>query len=133
MNPKIKSYLAVVAGILTGAVVIAVVEMLSPNNAPANLNVEDKAQMTEYMRTLPMSAYAIVLLGYFFGALLGGIVANRICRGTPYRPAMVVAVGLCIAGAMNFFMFPHPVWFIITSSLIYFVGAWLANKVSDKF
>lgn len=129
MNPRLKSILAVVAGIVSGAVVISVVEMLSPYRPPEGLDFNDKAKIAEWVQTLPVSAFGILLLGYFLGSVAGGWVTNRIASSTPYRPALVTGFGMFAAGLMNLIAIPHPLWFTVGSSLLYFAGAWIGGRM----
>ncbi|MBC7776584.1 MAG: hypothetical protein H7246_14210 [Phycisphaerae bacterium] len=132
MNPKLRALFAVMAGILAGGLVIMLVEMLSSQTPPAGMNINDPAKMSEWIATLPMSAFAILLLAYFLGSAVGGWVANRVAAPTHYRPALIVGFGLFIAGVMNLIAIPHPVWFAVTSSLIYFVGAWVGGRAVSR-
>ena len=61
MNPKFIALFAVLLGILAGGIVIAGVEMISPHTPPAGMNVNDPAKLGEWIATLPMSAFAILL------------------------------------------------------------------------
>ncbi len=140
MNPKLRVILAVVAGLVAGAIIIALIQMFSPYQPPADLDVNDKAKLAEWVKTLPLSAFFIVLLSYFLGAVLGGWLTNLIALPTRYRPALVTGFGLFVFGVMNLVAIPHPTWFAIVSSLMYFVGAWAggrliggADKTSRKY
>jgi preprotein translocase subunit Sec61beta len=132
MNPKLRALFAVLAGILAGGLVIALVEMMSPHTPPAGMNINDTARLAEWIATLPMSAFAILLLAYFLGSAVGGYVANRVAAPTHYRPALIVGVGLFVAGVMNLISIPHPMWFAVSSSLIYFIGAWIGGRAAKQ-
>ncbi len=129
MNPKLTAMFAVLAGILSGGIVISLVEMASPHTPPAGMNVNDADQLSAWIATLPASAFLILLLAYFLGSAVGGWVANRIAAKSHYRPALIVGFGLFVAGIMNLIAIPHPLWFSILSSLIYFVGAWIGGRM----
>lgn len=132
MNPKFRALFAVLAGILAGGLAITLFEMASPHEPPAGMNVNDPAKLGEWVGTLPMSAFAILLLAYFLGSAVGAWVANRIAGPTQYRPALLVGFGLFVAGIINLIAIPHPWWFSIISSLIYFVGAWIGGRVVER-
>ncbi len=132
MNPKFRALVAVLLGILAGGIVITLVEMISPHAPPAGMNINDPAKLGEWIATLPMSAFAILLLAYFLGSAVGGWVANRVAVKSHYRPALIVGFGLFVAGLMNLIAIPHPMWFSIVSSLIYFVGAWIGGRVVGR-
>lgn len=130
MNPKLRTILAVVVGILVGAVVIFAVELFSPHQPPADLDINDKAKFAEWVKTLPFSAFFILLLAYFLGSVVGGWVTNLLAGPVRYRPALVTGLGLFVAGLMNLIAIPHPLWFAIVSSLTYFVGAWVGGRLA---
>jgi MFS family permease len=129
MNPKFTAMFAVLAGILSGGLVISLIEMASPHTPPAGLNLNDAEKLGAWIATLPISAFLILMLAYFLGSAVGGYVANRVAAKSHYRPALIVGFGLFVAGIMNLIAIPHPLWFSITSSLIYFVGAWIGGKL----
>lgn len=128
MNPKLKATLAVLAGIFSGGLVIGLGEMASPYVPPVGTNINDTSKMGEWINTLPFAAFLYLLLSYFLGAAIGGWVSNRLSISTHYRPALLVGFGLFVAGLMNLIAIPHPLWFSIASSLIYFAGAWIGGR-----
>lgn len=132
MNPKLRIILAVVAGLVFGFVVIFLIELFSPYQPPADLDINDKAKFGEWVKTLPLSAFFILLLAYFLGSVAGGWLTNLIALPTKYRPALVTGFGLFVFGVMNLLMIPHPTWFAIVSSLVYFIGAWAGGRLVGK-
>jgi MFS family permease len=129
MNPKLRTILAVVVGILVGAVVIFAVELFSPHQPPADLDINDKVKFAEWVKALPTSAFFILLLAYFLGSAVGGLVTNLVAGPMRYRPALVTGLGLFVAGLMNLMAVPHPWWFVVASSLTYFLGAWIGGRL----
>jgi hypothetical protein len=129
MNPKFIAMYAVAAGIILGGSVISLVEMASPHTPPAGMNVNDAEKLGGWIATLPASAFLILLLAYFLGSAVGGWVANLLAAKSHYRPALIVGFWLFVAGIMNLIAIPHPLWFSILSSLIYFAGAWVGGRM----
>ena len=86
---------------------------------PANLESIKSA-----MARIPLGAMLFVLLSYTVGSVAGGWVAARFAPGAGLRHAMFVAALLFGAGLMNLLTIPHPPWFWVASSAIYFLGAW---------
>ncbi len=132
MNPKLKTALAVVAGIITGGIVIAVVETLTAEKPPEGLDFNNKEQMAEYVKGLPFKAFGFLMLAYFLGSVAAGYVANLIARSAGYQPALIAGFGLFVVGAINLIMIPHPLWFAVVSSLLYFAGAWIGGRMVPK-
>ena len=130
--------LGVVAGLVVGIVLIALMEGVAHKlyPVPGNININDKASLQQMMMNMPLGAYLMVLLAYICGALGGGITATVIDKSGKYLPALVVSGLLLLAGVANFAMLPHPLWFMVAATLSYPVfavgGAWLVKKITDK-
>lgn len=129
MNPRLKNILAVVAGVVAGSLVIGVVEKLTAEKVPEGLDFNNKEVMVEYIKNLPARAFAFLLVAYFLGSVAAGYVANLIARSTGKKPALTAGLILFLAGVMNLVAIPHPMWFAITSSLVYFAGAWIGGRL----
>jgi hypothetical protein len=78
------------------------------------------------------NALLLVLVAYIIGSFFGGAVATLIDKSGKYLPALIVSGLLLLAGLANFAMLPHPVWFMVISSLCYpvfaILGAWIVRK-----
>ena len=126
MNPVIRSILAVVAGMLSAFVVIALVQMIGvriypPAHPIDPTNIES---MKAVMAQIPLAALLFVLLSYTAGSVVGGWVAARFAPKDRMMHAMFVAALLFGAGLMNLMTIPHPAWFWVASSVLYWLGAW---------
>ena len=132
MSPKIRAVLGVLAGMVSGTIVIGGIEMFNPLGVPAGTVLETNEQLEAYMKTLPFTAFLPLLVALFLGAGVAGFVANWICKPTKYRPAMIAGLGLFVAGVMNLIAIPHPLWFSIVSSLLTLLGAWAGGKAVGR-
>jgi len=128
LRQKERAFAAIFAGLLTGFAVILIAEMVTPFHAPEGMNVDDKKQMGDWIAALPVAAFAILLMANFLGSAVGGFVTNKVAAPTRYRPALLTGFGLFAAGAANFVSFPHPMWFMVASAVLYFFGAWLGGR-----
>jgi hypothetical protein len=86
-----------------------------------------------FVHKLPIkSALLGVLVAYVVSSFCGGAVATLIDKSGKYLPAFIVAGLLMLAGIANFIALPHPVWFMVVSSLCYplfcVAGAWVAMR-----
>lgn len=119
-----------VVGILAGiAVSVATVLGLERINhaiwPPAAAEADTAGQLVAAM---PASAQAMVVFGWFFGTLLGGIVGNRISGAS--WPAWVVA-GLGAAGGVaTVLTIPHPLGMQLGAVAAPTLGGWLANRLA---
>ena len=126
MNPVVRSVLAVIAGMLVAFVLIALVQTIGMRvyPPPTAVNPSDPESLRAMMAQIPRGALLFVLLSYAVGSVAGGWIAARFAPGAGMRHAMVVAALLFGAGLMNLVTIPHPVWFWVCSSAIYWLGAW---------
>lgn len=131
MNDKWRAVLAVIGGLVAAVVAIVVVESLSPYAPPSDIDVSDRHALGAWLGSLPWTAFALILLAYLMGAVVGGYATNRLAASTPYRPAMVTGFGLFVFGAMNLLAIPHPLWFVLVSSAIHFFGAWVGGRLAS--
>lgn len=127
-QPRERAFAAIFAGVFAGFAVIFVMEMLAPWHPPQDLDMADRQQTARWIAGLPLSAFLFLALTYFLGAAVGGYVTNKIAAPTPYRPALITGVGLFAAGVSNFWSIPHPLWFVVLASVLYFVGAWIGGR-----
>lgn len=126
MNPMVRSILAVVAGMLVAFVLIVCVEMIGMRvyPPPTDMDPRNIESIKSAMARIPLGAMLFVLLAYTVGSVAGGWVAARFAPSAGLSHAMFVAALLFGAGLMNLMTVPHPVWFWVASSAIYFLGAW---------
>jgi len=130
----LRSIGAVLAGMVTAALVVGLVESLSHSiyPPPVGLNPADKAAMEAYMRSLPMGALIMVLVAWFDGTLAGAFVATLLTGGQKRWPALVVA-GAMLSGALFTMMeIPHPPWMAMVGISLFFpaaeAGRWLHRR-----
>jgi hypothetical protein len=128
-------FLAVGLGLLAGILAIVISEgisgMLYP--LPAEINPADMEAINGFMRNdASIEMFLIVLLGYALGAFAGGFTASWFERLQPIRLRAALITGgiLMVFGMMNLFMIYHPVWFWVSSLLVYLPAAWLGGKLA---
>ena len=71
------------------------------------------------MRTVPVAAFAALLVAYVIGSFAGGLTAALASDGSSITPSIVTGCALTIAGAANVFAMSHPTWFRLASLLTY--------------
>lgn len=126
MSPVLRSILAVIAGVLAAFILIGVVQAIGMRvyPPPGGMDVTDPESIRAAMARIPLAALLFVLLAYAAGSVAGGWLAARIAPRSRMWHAMIVAALLFGAGLMNLLTIPHPTWFWLSSSAIYFLGAW---------
>lgn len=131
----LRSVLAVIAGVLAGGVVVAVIQNISSGmySLPPGVDISTPEALGRAMTLLPIGAFLMVLLSYAVGSGVGGFVAARIAPRAPVGHALVVGGLLMVRGLTNLTVFPHPTWFVVVNVseflLFAWMGAWLATRL----
>ncbi|MEO8082826.1 MAG: hypothetical protein ABI780_03325 [Ardenticatenales bacterium] len=131
--PLVRSVLAVIAGVIIGSLVVGLIEganvLLFP--PPAGMRYDDPVAMGAYMAHLPITAYAVVGLGWMLGALAGGAAAARVAGRKMAVHGLLVGVILAVASVMNLVdpsLPAHPVWMwamALLAAPMGWLGGWL--------
>ena len=119
--------LAGVAGILTAAAVVYVVEWFSHKlyPPPAGLDLSPEG-MRAMLAQMPFGALLLVVLAWVLGALAGGLVARRI--GGPGWHVLVVPAFVLLGIIMNVMTIPHPIWMVAAGILGTLVAGWFVSR-----
>lgn len=128
----LRNFISVITGLATGFSVIYLVEILSHKvyPLPANINMNDPAELKNFIESLPVGALWFVLAAWALGSFSGGLVASLIAPDKRLKQAMIVAAVLMFMGIINLVMIPHPGWFVIAGILVYIPFAWLGYKLA---
>lgn len=130
-----KRVLAVLAGLVVGILVIflgqSVGMIIFP--PPANFDPNNPEQLKELMANAPAMSLVIVLLSYFLGSFVGGLIATIVIKGASWMPALIVGTILTVLGLINIIAIPHPIWFTISGLMVYFIGSFTAFFMYTKF
>lgn len=123
MPPFIRSLLAVVVGAVIAFGLIAAVQLVSTRMypMPAGLDPANREAMSNYIATLPVGAFLMVLLSYALGGLGGGFAAAKLAPKARFTHAGVIAILLIAASALNLMSFSHPVWFWVANIAVVLV------------
>ena len=123
-----KSFIAVVAGVIVGGVVVFAVEGLGRILLSALTGIEPiTAQGAAALATVrPSESLLVVVLAYVLGPMSGGYIAARLAPFKRYFHAIAVGAVQLIFGVITLALFPHPEWFWI-ATLVVFIPAALAG------
>jgi hypothetical protein len=122
----------IVAGVVVAFLCVFAVEWIGHGlyPAPAGLDIIKPADQARLMEAMPSAAKAMVLIGWFVGALAGAWVANRIAgRGLA---GWIVALLVIAAGVATMLMIPHPAWMWAGGIALPLLGAWIADRMAPK-
>jgi hypothetical protein len=113
-----RGLLAVLAGMVTGFVIIFAIEALGHSiyPPPAGLDMNNPTTAFAYVQNMPVGALLFIALAHFAAALFGNVVTLLVAK-RKRLPAIIFSV-LLIAGTGSLFvMMPHPLWFMFVDLL----------------
>lgn len=94
---------------------------------PAGLNMADPASVGSYIGSMPPLALAIVVLAWFLGSLIGGLIAATIAQRDW---AVWFVAGLVLLGSVaNIAMISHPLVLQIGAIVAPILGGLLAQAI----
>lgn len=130
-----RNVLAVVLGVAVAGFVVMGVETLGHGlyPPPAGLSMDNPEAIKAYVAGAPFLALAFVLVAWAAGALVGGAVAARLAAGRrPARHGTTVGLVLLLMGAMNMWMIPHPLWFMLAAPFACLIPGSLGGQAGAR-
>lgn len=120
----------IIAGIVVAFLCVFAVEWIGHGlyPTPAGLDIANPADQARLMDAMPAAAKAIVLLGWFVGALAGAWTANRIAGRS--LAGWVVALVAVTAGVATMLMMPHPAWMWAGGIVLPLLAGWIADRMA---
>ena len=117
----------ILLGVATAMLTITLVELIGhyAYPVPAGANMRDPNIVAEYIATAPTGALAIVAVGWFLGAALGGWTALRIARWAP--ASWIIAALIAVGGIVNATQIPAPLWLQLATVLAPALGGFAAH------
>jgi hypothetical protein len=132
MNPVVRGVLAVIAGMLVALVLIVVVQVIGTRvYPPPPMNRASIESIKAAIAQVPLVSLLFVLLSYTAGSVAGGWVVARFAPRDKMVHAMTLAGLLFCLGIVNLTSLPHPTWFWVASSAVYWLGAWSGAKAAE--
>ena len=130
----VRNVLAVLAGLAVGmafnmSLVMLNAYVLYP--MPEGTTFEDTEKFQEYVDTLPLPAFLVVLLAHVGQAFFGGWLAARLAGSQPLALAMIVGALSMVGGILNMLSIQGPSWMWIEVPL-YLVLAWVAGSMEMR-
>ena len=135
MSNLLRNVLAVLAGIIIGAVVNIALVSLSPLliPPPAGVDVSNAEALSKSMHLFEPRHFIMPFLAHAAGSLIGALAAYMIAAS--YKPHLAYVIGalfLC-GGVAASLMIPAPAWFIaLDLVLAYLPMAWLGIQIGRR-
>ncbi len=132
MPPAMRSFIAIVGGMVVAVTVVSACDMLAGllHPVPPGFDPADVAQLKAHAESAPPAALATVLLGWLLGPLAGGLVATRVAEHDRSRYAWVIAALLLAATISNLVAIRHPLWMVVAAVVGIPAMGWLAARLA---
>ncbi len=121
----VRNILALVAGVAMGVVAVAFFETLGHILFPVpadGVDLSNPDVIAQYMEKVPLPAKLAVLVAWFAGIVVSGLVALYVARGTRW-PGLGAMALLFAAVIFNLASIPHPLWMSIAGVVVSALGA----------
>jgi len=131
----LRNVLAVVAGIVIGALVNGALITLSPSliPPPEGVDVTSTESLSRSMHLFEPRHFIMPFLAHAVGTFSGALVAFLIAATHRTQIAYVIGVLFLCGGVLASFMIPAPAWFIALDLLAaYLPMAWLAIQIGSR-
>ena len=128
----LRNVLAVIAGIVIGAIVNTALIMVSPAliPPPAGVDVSNAESLSKAMHLFEPRHFVMPFLAHAIGTLVGAFTAYMIAATYKVRIAFAIGVVFLCGGIAASFMIPAPAWFIALDLLAAYIPmAWLGSRV----
>lgn len=131
----VRKILAVIAGLLATAAMVALVQQLGHYlyPMPPGSDPNDVEAVKEYVENAPFMALFFVIISYAAGALTGGFTATKIAKDSSRAPAFISGALFALVSIYMMLTIPSPFWFWILGIAVWglvMVGRTLARRTS---
>lgn len=127
-----KKFLAAIAGLCSAFAIMMAFE--ATNSLffpfPAGMDLNDIHAVQAFAKTLPWTAYIMVLLGWAFSSIFAGWISTKISHEKSMKLAIFIGIVLTILGTANVFMLEHPVWFTVIGLPLFIPGCIAGHKLA---
>jgi len=133
MHPILRNVLAVVLGLVVGSAVNMGIIMISGSIIPPpnGANITTMEGLKSTMHLFGPEHYIFPFLAHALGTLVGAFVAAKIAATNKIKFALAIGAFFFLGGAINAYMLPAPIWFLILDLAgAYFPMAYLGKKLA---
>jgi hypothetical protein len=130
----IRSILGVLAGVVAGGIVVALIELpgMVLHPLPEGIDTTDQAALKSHFARAPLAALVCVAIAWTIGPLVGSFLAALIARRAFFNHGMVVAGIFLMFVIMNLRAFPHPTWLGVTGVVAPLAMGWVGSSLAER-
>ena len=131
-----RKILSVIAGLVTGFILIMLVETISHKiYPPPKVDFSNSEILKKLMHEAPVGALLLIVAAWAVGSFGGGMVATLVSKELKPVYALIVGALLTLAGLGNLLMLPHPAWMWVGLTVFIpfaFIGYQSALKIHHE-
>lgn len=130
----IKSFLAIIIGIIVGSVINAGIILLfnAIFGTPEGMNLLDEESVKAHAHQLTTANYMGTLLAHQLGTLVGAFVAAKISPMGKIICSIAIGIWFLLCGIYASSLIPAPIWFVITDFVLYIPLAFIGGKWGSR-
>ena len=127
----IRNILSVITGLATAIITFLIVESINGaiHPIPPTLDFQDSAALKEFYDNQPFSMWLLVLAGWITGSFLCGLLIRLINRSSDKKLPLIAGIVLTLSAVTNFYLLPHPIWFIVVGLLVFVPSALAGHQL----
>jgi len=134
MGSILRTFLAVLAGLIVGYVIITVFETVSTlvYPLPPGVDPTDIEALRAIVDLIPAGAFVFIIAGWGVGAFAGSWLAGRIATRYKSAHGLVVTVLLTLGGLFTLLTIPHPVWVWVVGLAALVGGGYAGSRLATR-
>ena len=135
MKPIFRNIIAIIVGCAIGMTIMMLTHLLFFQliPLPSGTSFATPEQIAESVSKFELKHFINPFVAHSIGAFVASIAAGLIAFASRKRVTMAIGILFLIAGIMNSFDIPAPLWYdVLDLTVCYIPMAWLGLKVVEK-
>ncbi|MBK8414368.1 MAG: hypothetical protein IPL22_07545 [Bacteroidetes bacterium] len=122
----IRNILSAITGLAAAIVTFLIVESINGaiHPIPPTLDFQDNTAVKTFYNNQPFSMWLLVLAGWITGSFLCGLLIRLISGSSDKKLPFIAGIILTLSAVTNFYLLPHPTWFIVAGLLVFVLLPW---------